>query len=81
MPELPSVTDPAGVIVLPVPTCLVTNDWLKLAVSPDANDPDVIVGVPDDAVVPSYTRVCATADTVIARAVTTPSLLLANVTL
>jgi hypothetical protein len=53
LPELPSVTEPDGVRLLPVPTVLSSKAWLKLAVSPLAMLPEVIVGVSSELVLPS----------------------------
>ena len=43
-PPLPSMTEPAGVRVLPVPTLAVSKVWVNPAVSPTASVPAVIVG-------------------------------------
>ena len=37
-PPLPSITEPAGISVLPVPTFSVSKVWVKLPVSPEADD-------------------------------------------
>ena len=56
----------AGVRVLPEPAFLVLNVWLRVAASPVARLPEVIVGVPVELVVPSYVLVSVTAVIVIA---------------
>jgi hypothetical protein len=50
---LPSLTDPEGVRVLPVPAFGLSNAWLKLAVSPAARVPEGMVGVAVELLVPS----------------------------
>ena len=48
-PPLPSLTEPAGISVLPVPTLALSKVWLKLAVSLPASVPVVMVGTAADA--------------------------------
>ena len=79
LPELPSETVPDGVSVLPVPTFFVSYVSEKFAVSEPCNAPLVMVGAAAAEVVASYVFEFAAAVTVIARAVITPVVLLANV--
>ena len=64
-----------------VPTFLLLNVWLKLAVSPLARLPVVMVGIAAELAVPSYVLLSVAAVTVIARPVMTPVLTLLKVTL
>ena len=62
-PPLPSVTVPAGVSVLAVPTFLVSNVWVNTPVSVPARLPVVTVGTARGAVVASYVLVSVVAVT------------------
>ena len=75
------MTEPDGVSVLPVPAFLLSKLCVKLAVSPLAKVPLVIVGTPAEVVVPSYALLSVTAVTESARAVIEPVLTEARVTL
>ena len=63
-----------------MPTLALPKVWVKVAVSPEARLPDVMVGTPAEAVVASYTLVSLAAVTVIARPVITPVSTDTNVT-
>ena len=78
-PALPSMTEPAGVSVLPLPAAAVSKVWVNAPVSVPASVPEVTVGMPAESVVPSNAFVSVTAVTVMARAVISPVVSVAKV--